>query len=58
MNPFGPSFGGSRSIEDMLNEINGYVSYFEDMAKTGKEKLAPHIEKMRTLTDRLSALTK
>jgi len=42
----------------MLNEINGYVSYFEDMAKTGKEKLAPHIEKMRTLTDRLSALTK
>jgi DNA-binding PadR family transcriptional regulator len=58
MNPFGPSFGASRNIEDMLNEIQGYVSYFEDMAKTSKDKLTPHIEKMRTLTDRLTALTK
>ena len=58
MNPFGSSFGGSRNIEDILSEINGYISYFEDLSKTSQEKLAPHIEKMRTLTDRLSALTK
>ena len=58
MNPFGPSFGGSRNIEDILGEINGYISYFEDLAKTSHEKLAPHIEKMRTLTERLAAITK
>ena len=37
--PFGSHFAGPRSVEDMLNEISGYVSYFEDMSKTDKSKL-------------------
>src|SRR5215831_7788243 len=40
--PFGPGFTSPRTIDEMLSEINGYVSYFEDLAKSNKEKLAPH----------------
>jgi len=42
----------------MLNEISGYVSYFEDMSKTDKSKLESYSAKIRTLTERLSALLK
>src|SRR5213080_375504 len=56
--PFGSHFAGPRSVEDMLNEISGYVSYFEDMSKTDKSKLESYAQKIRALTDRLSALVK
>ncbi len=56
--PFGPGFTGPRTIEEMLNEISGYVSYFEDLAKGNKERLTVHFEKIRALTERLSAITK
>src|SRR6266581_948962 len=56
--PFGSHFAGPRSVDDMLNEISGYVSYFEDMSKTDKSKLESYSAKIRTLTERLSALIK
>jgi DNA-binding PadR family transcriptional regulator len=56
--PFGSHFAGPRSVDDMLNEISGYVSYFEDMSKTDKSKLESYSEKIRTISDRLSALIK
>ena len=55
--PFGPQ-RQNRTVEEMLNEINGFVSYFEDLAKTDKVKLSGHAEKVQQLADRLAALTK
>lgn len=55
--PFGmPSQSRAHSVEDILKEINGYVSYFEDIKTTDKTKLAPHSEKIKELGDRLSKL--
>ena len=56
--PFGSHFAGPRSVDDMLNEISGYVSYFEDMSKTDKSKLESYSAKIRTLTETLSELLK
>jgi len=56
--PFGTHFTGPRSVDSMLNEISGYISYFEDLTKTDKTKLESYSEKLRTINDRLSALIK
>src|SRR6267378_3399945 len=56
--PFSHHFTGPRSIEAMLNEISGYVSYFEDLTKTERSKLEPFKDKIRTITERLTALSK
>jgi DNA-binding PadR family transcriptional regulator len=56
-----PFFGGSsrpHSIEDMLNEINGYVNYFEDLNKSDKSRISPYREKIKTLANRLSDLAR
>ena len=54
--PFWTPFRGARSIEEMLNEIAGYISYFEDIARTDKTKLASQEDKIKGITDRLSKL--
>jgi len=56
--PFGSHFAGPRSVDDMLSEISGYVSYFEDMSKTNKSKIESYSDKIRTISERLSALVK
>jgi len=42
----------------MLNEITGYISYFEDLTKTDRAKLEPFKDKIRTITERLTTLSK
>ncbi len=56
--PFGTHFTGPRSLDAMLNEINGYISYFEDLSKTDKAKLATYSDKIKSISERLSDLTK
>jgi DNA-binding PadR family transcriptional regulator len=56
--PFSHHFTGPRSIDAMLNEITGYISYFEDLTKTDQSKLEPFKDKIRTITERLTALSK
>ncbi|HZY47913.1 MAG TPA: PadR family transcriptional regulator [Candidatus Bathyarchaeia archaeon] len=56
--PFGSHFAGPRSVDAMLNEINGYISYFEDLTKTDHNKMAPFSDKIKTITERLAAFTK
>ena len=56
--PFGAHFTGPRSVDTMLNEINGYISYFEDLTKSDRAKLATYSDKIRTITERLEALLK
>jgi DNA-binding PadR family transcriptional regulator len=48
--------GQPHGIEEMLNEMNGYVSYFEDLNRTDKAKLQTHRVGMRRIAERLLAL--
>jgi hypothetical protein len=48
--------GAPQSIEGMLNEINGYVSYFEDLSKTDNSRLASYGEQIRSVGERLLSL--
>ncbi len=55
--PFGMPFQHrAYTVEDMVNEINGYVSYFEDLSRTDRSKIALQSDKLRGLADRLSRL--
>ena len=56
--PFSHHFTGPRSIDAMLNEITGYISYFEDLTKTDRAKLEPFKDKIKTITERLTTLSK
>jgi DNA-binding PadR family transcriptional regulator len=46
-----------RTLDDVLNEMNSFVSYFEDLAKSDPSKLSPHLEKIKELQSRLSKIT-
>ncbi len=58
MPPFGGPFRRVHSIEEMLNEMSGYISYIEDLNRTDKSKVTPYLEKMRNLAQRLDQLSK
>jgi DNA-binding PadR family transcriptional regulator len=45
-----------RSIEDVLSEMNSYVSYLEDLAKAKDTKLTPHLQQIKDLQNRLSKI--
>lgn len=56
--PFGFPFGNQPSgVDQMISEINGYVSYFEDLSRTDRTKLAPFQAAIRELSARLSRLS-
>ncbi len=56
--PFGGPFRRVHSIEEMLNEMSGYISYMEDLNRSDKSKVAPYWEKMRSLAERLDQLSR
>jgi DNA-binding PadR family transcriptional regulator len=43
-----------RGVEDILKEIGGYVSYFEDLKTTDSSKIAPYSGRIRELGERLT----
>ncbi|MDQ1279126.1 MAG: hypothetical protein QG670_386 [Thermoproteota archaeon] len=53
---FGPWSNRPRSVDDILNEVGAYVSYFEDLAKSEKPKMETYSSRIKVLTDRLSKL--
>jgi DNA-binding PadR family transcriptional regulator len=55
---FGPSFRKQPSMDQMINEISGFVSYFEEVTKADPTKTASYSERVKTLGERLSALAK
>lgn len=44
--PFMPR-GGPRGVDEMIGEIDGYISYFEDLRKSDASKLQPFRERLR-----------
>ena len=47
---------GRRGAEDMLTEIEGYVSYLEDLSKSDRKKFETYSSQLVKLRDRLSTL--
>ena len=56
---FGPSFGRKqRSVDEMFDEVSGFVSYLEDLAKTEPEKMKERRPGLKALAERLSKMAK
>lgn len=53
---FGPSFRKRPSVEEMFGEITGFVSYMEDLKRTDPVGAKAYAERMKELSQRLSAL--
>jgi DNA-binding PadR family transcriptional regulator len=56
--PFSAPFRRAPSVEGMLDEMNGYVSYLEDLGRSDRSKLAPHLDKLRGISERLNQILK
>lgn len=54
--PFGAPLHGPQSVDEMMNEIGGYVSYLEDLARSDKSRIAPYSDRIKSITERLSKL--
>ena len=44
------------TVEAMLNEIESYVSYFEDVAKSDKSKISKHADRVKSIKERFTSL--
>jgi DNA-binding PadR family transcriptional regulator len=55
--PPGMPGGPPQNIQGMLQEMNGYVSYFEDLSKSDPTKMSLHKSEVRRIAERLQALT-
>ena len=44
------------TMDEVITEINGYVSYLEDLAKSDSSKIAQYAQKIKDLQERLSKL--
>ncbi len=56
--PFGMPGRRTQTIEDMLKEIDGYTSYFEDLRKSDMSKIQPYADGIGKLGERLSTLAR
>ncbi len=56
--PWGMRGPQAAGLDGVLNEMGGYVSYLEDVARTDPSGFARNRERIKGLADRLSALTK
>src|SRR3990172_5444056 len=48
--------GRPRGIPEMLTEMDGFVSYFEDLRASDATQLQPHREEIRRIAERLLAV--
>jgi len=55
---FGPPSTKPQTVEEMLNEISSYISYFEELNSSDRSKLAPQMDRLKKLVERLSRLLK
>ncbi len=59
--PWGPwAMRGPQApgVDGVLGELNGYVSYLEDVARSDRSGIDRNRERIKSLADRMSALTK
>jgi DNA-binding PadR family transcriptional regulator len=53
---FGSRFGRPQTLEDMVNEMNGFVSYMEDLGSSKRDEIGPYLDRLRTLSKRISEI--
>jgi DNA-binding PadR family transcriptional regulator len=54
--PFGPPLRSTRTMNDMVGQMNSLVSYMEDAKNSQREDLKPHMGDLKGLAKRLSDL--
>ncbi len=55
---FGPPTTKPQTVEEMLNEIGSYVSYFEELSGSDRSKMVPYMGRLEKLVERLSSIIK
>jgi len=55
---FGPPARKPQTVEDMINEMGSFVSYFEELNSSDRTKVSPHVDRLKKLAERLSSLIK
>ncbi len=55
---FGPNYSKPRSVESTIAEMNGFVSYIEELSESDPKKLDPHVGEIRDIAEKLASLTK
>lgn len=56
--PFAGPYRRAHSIDEMLNEMSGSISYIEDLNRSDRAKVAPYVERIKSLAERLSQLAR
>jgi DNA-binding PadR family transcriptional regulator len=54
--PWGRLTKQPRSIEGTVEEMNNYISYLEDLNRMDASKIAPNVDKLKNIRDRLTTL--
>jgi len=56
---FGHAFGRrQRSVDEMFDEVSGFVSYMEELVKSDPSQLKEHRDELQALAERLSSMLK
>ena len=56
---FGHAFGRrQRSPDELFDEVSGFVSYMEELAKSDPDKMSAYRDQLRALAERLSDMFK
>ena len=54
--PFGRHRHGAQTVDEMIGQMNSFVSYMEDASTTDKDALSAHLTSLKGLAKRLSKL--
>lgn len=54
--PFAPRSRRPQTMDDMVGQMQSFVSYMEDAKSSGRENFEPHLGKLKGLAKRLSGL--
>jgi DNA-binding PadR family transcriptional regulator len=54
--PWGMQKKQPQTMDEVITEINGYVSYLEDLVRSDPSKVTAHLPKIKDLEERLSKL--
>lgn len=55
---FGSNFRKRPSVDEMINEIGGFVSYLEEIGRADPSKTTPYQQRVKDLAQRLAVLSK
>jgi DNA-binding PadR family transcriptional regulator len=45
------------TVEAMISEMESYISYFEDIARSDKSQISGHLDRIKAMREKLASLT-